>query len=239
MANPDTDKIVDAIPLFELEETANMKDADGDGPTHSAGPEKAKGESVKTVADSEHSEGKWPDTKEKKQGDTNKVKFRHAFQLRTKLEGYNSGRQYIVQARTEEERQKIVADLTKLSKIAIDKFLAKSQFRKTQACPASLRPPPASVQRTSSSRACSRAGGAMLHLRRPCSWTRTDSPPPFYPPPPPFPLSLSSSLPSSRSLPLPLPYAYEAAAAARPKCRRPSPRRRPPRGRARTRQGPQ
>ena len=125
LANPDTDRIVDAIPLFELEETANMKDVDGDGPV---GTEKVKGEH------SEH-DTKGADAKEKKQGDTNKVKFRHAFQLRTQPEGYNSGRQYIIQARTEEERHKIVNDLIKLSKIASDKFLAKSQFRKTQACP--------------------------------------------------------------------------------------------------------
>jgi hypothetical protein len=131
LLNPDTDKIVDAIPLFELEEAANMKDAEGDGAT---GPEKSKGENGKVTADhSEHPETKGADVKEKKQGDTNKVKFRHAFQLRTQQEGYNSGRQYIIQARTEEERHKIVSDLARLSKIANDKFLAKSQFRKTQA----------------------------------------------------------------------------------------------------------
>ena len=119
-----------------------MKDDDSDSQN--------KTELAKPVGDpSEHPDGKGGETKDKKQGDTNKVKFRHAFQLRTKPDGYNSGRQYIIQARTEEERQKIVADLTKLSKIAIDKFLAKSQFRKTQARPA----PPAPARVSSEARA--------------------------------------------------------------------------------------
>ncbi len=127
-SNPDTDrdKLLDAIPLFELEETANMKDDESEGHTSER---MSKGDTSKSAMD--FSEHHGPE-KDKKQGDSNKVKFRHSFQLRTKPEGYNSGRQYIIQARSEEERQKIVKDLTKLSKIAIDKFLAKSQFRKTQ-----------------------------------------------------------------------------------------------------------
>jgi hypothetical protein len=130
-SNPGSDKIVDAIPLFELEETSKMKDDDSETNGNS---EKSKAEVSKSSADhSEHPELKGGEIKDKKQGDTNKVKFRHAFQLRTQSEGYNSGRQYIIQARTEEERQKIVSDIIKLSKIANDKFLAKSQFRKTQA----------------------------------------------------------------------------------------------------------
>ena len=101
-----------------------MKDDEADG--HST-DRMSKGETSKSGIDAtDHPE------KDKKQGDTNKVKFRHSFQLRTQPEGYNSGRQYIVQARSEEERQKIVADLAKFSKMAIDKHLAKSQFRKTQ-----------------------------------------------------------------------------------------------------------
>jgi hypothetical protein len=108
-----------------------MKDDESDG---HGGAEKSRVDPTKSFIDqSEHTDSKGGDLKDKKQGDSNKVKFRHAFQLRTQQEGYNSGRQYIIQARTEEERQKIVADLTKLSKIANDKFLAKSQFRKTQA----------------------------------------------------------------------------------------------------------
>ncbi len=124
-SNPDTDrdKLLDAIPLFELEETANMKDDETEGNSERMG----RGDANKSGVDvSDHPE------KDKKQGDTNKVKFRHSFQLRTKPDGYNSGRQYIIQARSDEERQKIITDLNKLSKIAIDKFLAKSQFRKIQ-----------------------------------------------------------------------------------------------------------
>ncbi len=69
---------------------------------------------------------------EKKSGDSNKVLFRNAIQIHTKPEGYNSGRQYVIKARDEAECQKIVQELNRLSKIATDKFLAKSNFDKAQ-----------------------------------------------------------------------------------------------------------
>ncbi len=69
----------------------------------------------------------------KKPGDSNKVKFKNAIQLHTKSDGYNSGRQYIVQAGNEDELRLMVQELTKLSKAASDKFLAKSQLDKMQA----------------------------------------------------------------------------------------------------------
>ena len=74
-----------------------------------------------------------PDAKEKKNGKTNKMMFTFSFQLRTSTEGYNSGRQYIIQAHSDLERQKLVAQIKQLSKVSTDKFLAKSQFMKAQA----------------------------------------------------------------------------------------------------------
>ncbi len=54
---------------------------------------------------------------QKKSGDSNKVKFRHAVQLCTKTDGdgYNSGRQYIIQARNEQEHKTIIKDLTRFA----------------------------------------------------------------------------------------------------------------------------
>ena len=86
---------------------------------------------------------KSPEIQEKpkpKPGDSNKVKFRNAVQIHTKPDGYNSGRQYIIQARSDEESRKIAEQLTKLSKIATEIFLAKSKFAKAQASPASFPP---------------------------------------------------------------------------------------------------
>ena len=89
----------------------------------------------KKLAVEEGSERKVVDSQEKKSGDSNKVKFRNALQIHTKDDGYNSGRQYIIQARSEEERKRLVEQLSRLSKVARDKFLAKSLFTKAQASP--------------------------------------------------------------------------------------------------------
>mmetsp|Transcript_52361 Transcript_52361/g.109235 ORF Transcript_52361/g.109235 Transcript_52361/m.109235 type:complete len:514 (-) Transcript_52361:54-1595(-) len=121
-ALPGSLKIVDAIPLFELVEVVNMSDTDVVHTSPSIDEEESDSKSVKV------------NRTQKKSGDSNKVKFRHAVQLCTKTEGdgYNSGRQYIIQARNEQEHKKIIKDLTRLSKLATDKFLAKSQFEKAQ-----------------------------------------------------------------------------------------------------------
>jgi hypothetical protein len=127
-ALPDTDTPIDAIPLFEVVEAASMQEGGDKSDDHSASG-KIKKNSSKTFDDDPL---KKP-TSEKKSGDSNKVLFRNALQILTKADGYNSGRQYVVQARDEAECQAIVQELNRLSKIATDKFLAKSQFDKAQA----------------------------------------------------------------------------------------------------------
>ena len=109
-----------------------MSDRDTRSDEHSS-TEKLKRESNKVGADPEQLKNKHAG--DKKTGDSNKVKFQHALQLHTKPDGYNSGRQYIIQAHTDAECQKLLSDLTRLSKIALDKFLAKSRFEKAQARP--------------------------------------------------------------------------------------------------------
>ena len=109
LANPDSEELEDAIPMFELHEIRNMTNADYNGQPGTA------------------------------QGDTNEIRLRHAFVLCSMADGYNSGRKYIMQARTEEECIAIIDDLKKISNLAIDKFLGKTQFCKMQALPAYLR----------------------------------------------------------------------------------------------------
>jgi predicted metal-dependent peptidase len=119
-ALPGTVKIIDAIPLFEVTEIVNMND------NEKRGDEKGKS---RAISFSEEEQAN------KKPGDSNKVKFKNALQLHTKSDGYNSGRQYIVQAGNDEELRQMVQEITKLSKAASDKFLAKSQLDKMQAIP--------------------------------------------------------------------------------------------------------
>ena len=130
-ALPDSENRIDAIPLFEVVEVASMQDGGAKSDDHSSSG-KVQRDNSKMMEDDP---SKKPST-EKKSGDSNKVMFRNALQIHTKPDGYNSGRQYVIQARSEEERQKIVQDLTKLSKVATDKFLAKTHFDKAQASPA-------------------------------------------------------------------------------------------------------
>ena len=105
------------------------RDTHSDEPTPTG---KYKKENNRSTVESEQSEKKH--SGDKKSGDSNKVKFQRALQLQTKPDGYNSGRQYIIQAHTDEECQQIYNELTKLSKIALDKYLAKSRFEKAQEC---------------------------------------------------------------------------------------------------------
>ena len=78
---------------------------------------------------------KLSDAKSKKTGNTNKLKFSFSFQLRTTLEGYNSGRQYIIQAGSDEESQALVTNIRRLAKVSRENYLAKSKFLKAQVPP--------------------------------------------------------------------------------------------------------
>jgi hypothetical protein len=131
-ALPDTETRIDGIPLFEVLEVVSMQDGGTKSDEQSTSGKVQRDASMSSMED----EPLKKPSSEKKSGDSNKVMFRNALQIHTKPDGYNSGRQYVVQARDEAERQKIVQDLTRLSKIATDKFLAKSQFDKAQASPA-------------------------------------------------------------------------------------------------------
>ena len=83
-------------------------------------------------------DGKTSDSKPKKSAKSNKLKFINSFQIRTTTEGYNSGRQYIIQANSDPESRSLVKQIRRLAKVSRENFLAKSQFLKAQARTESL-----------------------------------------------------------------------------------------------------
>ena len=78
-------------------------------------------------------DNKSSDLKSRKNGKSNKLRFIYSFQIRTTTEGYNSGRQYIIQANSDAECQALVVQIRRLAKMSREKFLAKSRFLKAQA----------------------------------------------------------------------------------------------------------
>ena len=123
-ALPKTETRIDAIPMFEVVEVTSMQD-------HGA----KSGDQSKHASKTNDDDSFKNQASEKKSGDSNKVLFRHALQIHTKPDGYNSGRQYVIKARDETECQTLIRELNRLAKIATDKFLAKSHFDKAQASP--------------------------------------------------------------------------------------------------------
>ena len=56
--------------------------------------------------------------------------FEHSFQIRTIPDGHNSGRKYILQAENDLERNKFIAHISSLTKLA--KMAEESPFNRTQ-----------------------------------------------------------------------------------------------------------
>jgi hypothetical protein len=124
LAEPESEKIVDAIPLYQVEEVVDMNFLDFERPN---GKKKNDRPQYSFVLD-ETGESET----EKKCGDSNKVKFKNTVQIRTIQDGYNSGRKYYIQARSEAECQEIAGNLKKYAAHELEKFLAKTRFEKAQ-----------------------------------------------------------------------------------------------------------
>ena len=120
LLHPNSTKIVDAIPLFELEEVALMQEVSKEG-----------GSKV-DVSAADSTDGKPSEMREKKNAKSNTLMFSHSFQLRTSAEGYNSGRQYVIQTHSDPECQALVEQIAQLAKVSTEKYLAKSRFLKAQ-----------------------------------------------------------------------------------------------------------
>ena len=65
-------------------------------------------------------------------GDSNKVKFQNSFQIRTLVDGYNSGRTYYLKASSEDECAEVVKLLRSAAKTARKIKEAKTRFEKSQ-----------------------------------------------------------------------------------------------------------
>ena len=58
------------------------------------------------------------------------IDLTHAFQIRTKKDGQNAGRKYILRARSDEEAADTVSHLNRLAKIAAEKTAARTKWDK-------------------------------------------------------------------------------------------------------------
>ncbi len=68
-----------------------------------------------------------------KSGDPNKIKFWHSFQIRTAIDGYNSGRTYHLQASSAEQCAELTGRLAAAATAAKKAKEAKTRFEKSQA----------------------------------------------------------------------------------------------------------
>jgi hypothetical protein len=118
IAHTGSEAIIDAIPLFEIEEVIDMNLLDVADKTK--------------VRGTTHVDEEFDKDSQKKCGDTSQVKFRNSVQIRTVHGGYNSGRKYYIQTRSEAECAQMVEELDRLSKSELERFLAKSRFIKAQ-----------------------------------------------------------------------------------------------------------
>jgi hypothetical protein len=60
------------------------------------------------------------------------VDFTNAFQIRTKKDGFNAGRKYFIQANSEEELTQLVAEITHVAKVAVEREAARSKWERMQ-----------------------------------------------------------------------------------------------------------
>ncbi len=68
-----------------------------------------------------------------KSGDSNKIKFWHSFEIRTAIDGYNSGRTYNLQASSAAKCAELANKLAAAAAAAKKSKEAKTRFEKSQA----------------------------------------------------------------------------------------------------------
>jgi hypothetical protein len=105
------DEVVDVIQLHEIKNIKDNSARDQTGQMNLA-PESENSASANT------------------KGETANLK--KTFLIETSEDGYNAGRVYIIQVKTEKDFGTVMEDLTRLCKIAREKAEARSKFKKTQ-----------------------------------------------------------------------------------------------------------
>ncbi len=123
-AKPDDDgeHVIDAIPLFEVDQICVAQYGED------------------SIGLDDFNQGSRKLDLEKKNanrcsnmsGDPNQVKFRNSFQIRTSVDGYNSGRTYYIKATSEEQCAEILSKLAASARASRQIKEAKTRFRASQ-----------------------------------------------------------------------------------------------------------
>ncbi len=117
------EQVIDAIPLFEIEEIGP-----GQGENQSGADDVCPSQKRSEVDKKGHSTARQSNMV----ADSTKVKFRNSFQIRTQVDGYNSGRSYYLKAASAEECTEVMDKLKALAKTAKKLKDAKTRFQESQ-----------------------------------------------------------------------------------------------------------
>jgi hypothetical protein len=125
-AKADADKecdgrVIDVIPLSEVEGVCYAEIASD--PWQDAGQKKP-----------EHEQKSASLRRSAKFGSSNKIKFLHSFQIRTAIDGYNSGRTYHLQAASAEQCAELADKIAAAATAAKKSKEAKTRFEWSQVC---------------------------------------------------------------------------------------------------------
>jgi hypothetical protein len=105
--------VIDAIPLFEIDFICAAQNDEISGQDEFSNQPHKKSE---------------PDRK----ADPQKEKFKNSFQIRTLVDGYNSGRAYYLKASSEQECADLISKLGTSARVAKKAKEAKTRFEKSQ-----------------------------------------------------------------------------------------------------------
>jgi hypothetical protein len=117
------EQVIDAIPLFEIEEIGP-----GNGENLGGADDGYSSQKKSEVDKKGHSAPR----QSTMVADSTKVKFRNSFQIRTQLDGYNSGRSYYLKAATAEECAEVMDKLKAMANTAKKLKDAKTRFQESR-----------------------------------------------------------------------------------------------------------
>ena len=117
------EQVIDAIPFFEIEEI---------GPGHVENQIGADDGRLSQKRSEIDKKGHSAARQSNMVADSTKVKFRNSFQIRTLIDGYNSGRSYYLKAASAEECTEIMNKLKALANTAKKLKEAKTRFQESQ-----------------------------------------------------------------------------------------------------------
>ena len=123
--NDEKEQVIDAIPLYEIEEIGAAQISDVLHREESAMHHGNSSTEFRKMSTIRNGSG----------GivlDSNKVKFKNSFEIKTLVHGFNSGRKYFFKATNEEQCADLMKNLSEMVKAAIKKKEAKTRFQESQ-----------------------------------------------------------------------------------------------------------